>query len=62
MELDVLAGAARVIATWRPRIMIEVFRTQTGPFETWLATHRYCVARRFDNVFAVNYCIEPVDG
>ena len=62
MELDVLAGAARVIATWRPRIMIEVFRTQTGPFEAWLETHRYLIARRFDNVFAVNYCIEPVDG
>lgn len=62
MELDVLAGAARIIEASRPRIMIEVFRTQTARFEAWLIENRYRIARRFDNVFAVNYCIEPAHG
>jgi FkbM family methyltransferase len=62
MELEVLAGASRVIAESRPKILIEVFRPQIPRFNEWLAQHRYGVRRQFDYVHAVNYLIEPVDG
>jgi FkbM family methyltransferase len=59
MELDVLAGAAGIIARWRPKIMIEVFRQRMQQFEHWLDLNQYRVARRFENVHAVNFMIEP---
>ena len=62
MELDVLAGAARVIAVSRPKIMIEVFKTQIPDFDEWLRQHGYGITHRFDYVHAVNYMIEPADA
>jgi len=62
MELEVLAGAARVIAESRPKMMIEVFRSQIPRFSEWLREHRYGIRRQFDNVHAVNYLIEPSDA
>ena len=59
MELEVLAGASRVIAESRPKILIEVFRAQIPRFKDWLGQHRYDVRRQFDYVHAVNYLIEP---
>jgi hypothetical protein len=59
MELEVLAGAARVIAESQPKIMIEVFRLQIPRFEKWLEEHRYRVTNQFEYVHAVNYLIEP---
>ena len=59
MELEVLAGAARVIAESQPKIMIEVFRAQTAQFVKWLREQGYSVTHQFDNVHAVNYLIEP---
>ena len=59
MELEVLAGAARMIAESRPKIMIEVFRAQTARFEKWLHEQRYRITHQFDYVHAVNYLIEP---
>ncbi len=60
MELEVLTGAARVIAKSQPKIMIEVFRQQIPRFEAWLRQYRYGVAHQFDYVHAVNYLIEPI--
>jgi hypothetical protein len=62
MELEVLAGAARVIASSRPKIMIEVFRKQVRAFDDWLREHRYRIRTRFDYIHAVNYLIEPADA
>lgn len=59
MELEVLAGAAGIIARSRPKIMIEVFRHQGARFEQWLNLNQYRAARRFDYVHAVNFMIEP---
>jgi FkbM family methyltransferase len=59
MELEVLAGAKRVIAESRPKIMIEVFRRQIAEFDAWMNLHRYRVNRKFENVHAINFMIEP---
>jgi FkbM family methyltransferase len=61
MELEVLAGARRLIAESRPKIMIEVFRHQISDFEAWLKLNRYRVKHRFEYVHAVNFMIEPAD-
>jgi FkbM family methyltransferase len=61
MELEVLAGAQRVIAESRPKIMMEVFRQQIPRFDEWLGRNRYVIRRRFEYVYAVNFMIEPVD-
>ena len=62
MELEVLTGAQHVIAASRPKIMIEVFRTQLAPFADWLRRYRYRIRTQFDYVHAINYLIEPVDA
>lgn len=62
MEFEVLEGAARAIARSRPKIMVEVFRPQIPRFSAWMKAHRYREARRFENVYAVNYCIETANG
>ena len=62
MELEVLAGASRVIAESRPKILIEVFRPQIPRFNEWLAQCRYGIRRQFDYVHAVNYLIEPANA
>lgn len=59
MELDVLAGARRILAASRPRIMIEVFRQHIPRFEQWLNFNEYRVAHRIEYVHAVNFMIEP---
>jgi len=62
MELEVLDGAARIIAALRPKIMIEVFRSQIPRFDAWLRQYRYIVRQQFDYVHAVNYLIEPANA
>ena len=57
MELDVLAGARRILAASRPKIMIEVFRHHIERFEQWLGLNHYRVAHRFEYVHAVNFMI-----
>ena len=62
MEFEVLAGATRLIARSRPKIMVEVFRPQIPRFEAWTRENRYRETRRFEKVYAINYCIETADG
>ena len=60
MELEVLAGAKRIIAGTRPKIMIEVFREHIPAFRQWVENNAYSVVRTFDQyVFAKNFLIEP---
>ena len=59
MELEVLAGAQRLIAASRPQIMIEIFRNHVPAFRQWLDRNAYRVARTFEYVNAVNFLIEP---
>ena len=59
MELEVLAGARNLIARWRPKIMIEVFRQHIPRFEQWLGLAQYRVASRIEYMNAVNFMIEP---
>ena len=60
MELEVLAGAARIVRESRPKIMIEVFNAHTGAFNRWLAANRYRVVRTFQYVNAATLLIEPM--
>jgi FkbM family methyltransferase len=62
MELGVLAGAQRIIAESRPKIMIEVFRDHVPEFGQWLDRNKYRVARAFEYVGAVNFMVEPANG
>ena len=62
MELEVLAGARSIIARWRPKIMIEVFRQQVPRFEQWLALNEYRVAQRMEYVHAVNFMLAPANA
>ena len=59
MELDVLAGARRIVERSRPRIMIEVFRQHIPRFEDWLRLNAYRVVHRVEYIHAVNFMIEP---
>jgi FkbM family methyltransferase len=61
MELDVLAGARRILAAARPKIMIEVFRHHIERFEQWLDLNQYRVAHQIEYVHAVNFMIEPAN-
>jgi FkbM family methyltransferase len=59
MELDVLQGAARLIAKSRPKIMIEVFMKNIPAFMVWTRREGYHIAREFRYVNAVNFFLEP---
>jgi FkbM family methyltransferase len=58
MELEVLAGAARIVRESRPKIMIEVFNAHAGAFASWLAANRYRIYREFKYVNAATILIE----
>jgi FkbM family methyltransferase len=47
MELGVLAGLEGLIATWRPRMFIEVHNRNAAPFRQWLARLGYGVRATF---------------
>jgi FkbM family methyltransferase len=57
MELDVLAGAERIVRESRPVLFVEVQSRNREAFATWLAAHGYIARRTFpggdyDNVIA----------
>ena len=60
MELDVLAGAERLIARERPVIWIEVRRANILPFaQTWCRAHRYRLIDSVAYVHTMDYFAVP---
>lgn len=59
MELDVLAGAERLIASHRPGLLVEVASANTGAFAAWLARWQYTVERVFPDQGYANYLVAP---
>ena len=60
MELEVLAGAERTIARFRPYLLVESFNANVQALDRWCRDHEYRVAQRFQYVNAVNLFLEPV--
>jgi FkbM family methyltransferase len=60
MELDVLLGAAELIARHRPSIAIEVQSSNEPAFGRWLATSNYIIVRVFiDYLGSRNFLVVP---
>jgi FkbM family methyltransferase len=59
MELDILAGAARVLAAWRPKIMISVGTDRLAAFRQWLERSAYRVARESGRDEVRIFMLEP---
>lgn len=60
MELDVLDGAERMIAKFRPVIAIEINETNEPKFWTWIRQHSYQAIDAFlDYVGVKNYIVIP---
>jgi FkbM family methyltransferase len=63
MELDVLAGAERLISRFRPTLAIEVAESHDDSFWKWLQAHRYqVVSVFFDYLHFKNYIAIPTGG
>lgn len=62
MELEVLAGAERVIAQSRPRIFIEIANRNTMAFMQWSERADYRVTRIFTDKGHANYLVEAGRG
>lgn len=67
MELDVLAGAERIIRESRPLVFIEVQARNRAAFARWLAAHDYTANRTFgrgdyDNVIAAPAAARAAPG
>jgi len=59
-ELDVLAGAEKIIARSRPVLAIEVVQANEEAFWKWLESHRYkVVGAFFDYINVKNYLCIP---
>lgn len=59
MELDILAGAGRVLAAWRPKIMISVAAQRISAFRQWLERSAYRVARESRRDEIMIFMLEP---
>jgi FkbM family methyltransferase len=57
MEMSVLAGAAGVIARWRPLIFIEIANRNTAAFSAWLRGVGYRVILVFTDKGHANYLV-----
>lgn len=61
MELDVLAGARKLIERDRPMIMVEVANRLKGRFFAWTGQSGYRIHRVFEMVNASNYLLSPLE-
>ncbi len=59
MEMNALAGAARLIAQSKPLIFIEIANANTTAFVEWLRAMEYKVLRIFTDKGHANYLIAP---
>ena len=59
MEMAVLAGAARLIGRYRPKIFIEIANRNTPEFSAWLDAAGYEVTRIFTDKGHANYLVAP---
>jgi len=61
MEMSALAGAAGVIARWRPLIFVEIANRNTAAFSAWLRSVGYRPILVFTDKGHANYLVGP-DG
>ncbi len=61
MEMEVLAGAKKLIERNRPVLLIEVANPSKGQFLAWVSQNEYRVHRVFELVYASNYLLLPSD-
>ena len=60
MEMRVLAGLEATISATRPRLFVEVDRSNGDAFRDWVAAHRYEVVARFRRYRAnINFALVP---
>ncbi len=61
MEMDVLAGAAALIAAHRPVLYVEVVDTAIARFMAWVDAHDYRIEKLFPDKTHCNYLLTPSD-
>ena len=59
MEMQVLAGAAGIIAAQHPALFIEVLDETVGEFMAWVDRNGYCVEKLFPDKTHCNYLLTP---
>jgi hypothetical protein len=59
MEMEVLAGAAKLIALHHPILYVEVLDETVGEFMTWVDRNGYCVEKLFPDKTHCNYLLAP---
>ncbi len=59
MEMDVLAGAAALIAAHRPVLYVEVVDTAIARFMAWVDAHDYRIEKLFPDKTHCNYLLFP---
>lgn len=62
MEMQVLAGAARLIAAQHPLLYIEVVDEKVGEFMGWVGRNKYRVEKLFPDKTHCNYLLVPMTG
>ncbi|MBL6080129.1 FkbM family methyltransferase [Belnapia sp. T18] len=63
MEMQVLAGLQRTIATWRPPLFIEIENRNAEAFQSWTERQGYRIERRFRRYEAnENYLALPIEA
>jgi FkbM family methyltransferase len=61
MEMQVLAGAARLIAAQHPALYVEVVDEGIGEFMSWVDANAYSVEKLFPDKTHCNYLLMPKD-
>src|SRR5262249_36966926 len=59
MEMEALAGAARLIAVQHPFLYVEVVDAKIATFMAWVDANGYCVEKLFPDKTHCNYLLVP---